>query len=257
MTPTRSPVLFIHLMKTGGTTLMRNLRETFALDEIYPYRDLDIRYDDGQLDIQHHLSVPYLLTLSDERWAHIRVLTGHFPYVVHEILGRDFLTVTILRDPVERTISLLRQLKRNQPWENASGLRPRAARTLAAVYDEPLVFGPLIQNHQTKIFSMTTADNPQTYMDMIEIDQSRLDLAKTNLAQIDVVGEMENFQEFLRETQERFGWRIVQGARKNATPDADIEPVDPGLRRRIAADNAIDIEFYEYAKELVASRRRG
>jgi hypothetical protein len=49
----------------------------------------------------------------------------------------------------------------------------------------------------------------------------------------------------------------VQGARKNATPDADIEPVDPGLRRRIAADNAIDIEFYEYAKELVASRRRG
>ncbi len=254
MTADTSPVLFIHLMKTGGTTLMRNLRETFALEEIYPYRDLDLRYEDGQLDIQHHFSVPYLLTISKERWAQIRVLTGHFPYVVQEILGRDFLTVTILREPVERTISLLRQFKRNQPWEDPAGLQPRAARTLEAVYDEPLVFGPLIQNHQTKIFSMTTADNPHTYTDVIEVTQSRLELAKTNLAQIDVVGVLENFQEFLRETQERFGWRIVQGARKNATPESDMEPIDPDLRRRIAADNAIDIEFYAYAKELVDSR---
>ena len=28
------------------------------------------------------------------------------------------------------------------------------------------------------------------------------------------------------------------------------------LRRRIKADNAIDMEFYEYAKQLVESRRR-
>ena len=60
------PVLFVHIMKTGGTTIARSLRETFGLDEIFPYRALDIRYDDGRLDIQHHLSVPYLLSLPEE-----------------------------------------------------------------------------------------------------------------------------------------------------------------------------------------------
>jgi hypothetical protein len=255
VTSAAQTVLFVHVMKTGGTTVMRNLRQTFALDEIYPYRELDIRYDEGQLDIKHHLSVPYLLALPEERRRRTRVITGHFPFVVHELLGGDLLTATILRDPVERTISLLRQFKRNQPWEDATGLRPRAARTLEELYEQPLVFDPLIHNHQTKIFSMTRDDDPQTYMDVIDVDRARLELAKANLATIDVVGLTEGYNDFLDDVEARFGWQIVRGAKKNATPASDIQPVDPELRRRIAVDNAIDMELYEYAKELVQLRR--
>jgi len=254
--PSTPPVLFIHVMKTGGTTVMRNLRETYGLDEIYPYRALDIRYDEGRLDIEHHLSVPYLLALPEERLRDIRVFTGHFPYVVREMLGLELRAATVLRDPVERTISLLRQFRRKTTWMGVKGLAsPLTALTFEEVYEEPLVFGPLIHNHQTKIFSMTPADDPQTYMDMVDVDRTRLEQAKANLAEVDVVGLIERYDDFLDEVEAQFGWQIVRGAKKNATPATDLDPVDPALRRRIAEDNAIDVEFYEYAQGLVELRR--
>ena len=54
------PVLFIHVMKTGGTTISRNLRETYPLEQIYPSAAHDLEYAaDGELDLEHHVSVPY------------------------------------------------------------------------------------------------------------------------------------------------------------------------------------------------------
>ena len=253
--PATPQVLFIHVMKTGGTTVMRNLRETYGLDEIYPYRAVDLQFDDGHLDVTRHQSVPYLLALSEERRRSIRVFTGHFPYAVREMLGMDLQAATVLRDPVERTISLLRQFARKQPWDDPAERGPLSERTLEEVYDQPLVFEPLILNHQTKVFSMTPADDPQTYMDVIDVDRARLELAKANLEEIEVLGVIDRFDDFLAEVRVRFGWQIVRGARKNATPADDLRPVDPALRRRIAEDNALDIELYEHAKELVALRR--
>jgi hypothetical protein len=242
-------------MKTGGTTITRNLRETFALEQIYPSAAHDLAYaEDGELDLEHHVSVPYLRALPAERREVIRVYIGHFPYVVRELLGFEVLAATLLRDPVERTISLLRQLKRTQPWEAAGDRRPLAELPLEAVYEHPQVFAPLIHDHQTKIFSMTPADDPQAFTDPIEVDRARLERAKANLAEVEVLGTMERFDEFVAETHARFGWQVVRGARKNVTPDADRTPVDPALRRRIAADNALDLELYAHAQGLVEAR---
>src|SRR5262245_57145951 len=113
-------------MKTGGTTVFRYLRENFPLDQLYPYRKDDIRLDGDDVDVEHHLRVPYLVQLPAERHARIRVYSGHFPFVVTEMLGGGLLTVTLLRDPVERTISLLRQVTRATPWL-AAGDRPPLA----------------------------------------------------------------------------------------------------------------------------------
>lgn len=251
-----APILFVHVMKTGGTTVMRNLRETYSLDEIYPYRALDIRYDEGRLEIERHLSLPYLLSLSEERRRRIKVYTGHFPYVVRELLGGPLVAATILRDPVERTLSLLRQFRRKAPWMGEPGLRsPLTELTLEEVYEQPLVFEPLVHNHMTKIFSMTVDDDPQTYMDVIDVDEHRLERAKANLGEVEVLGLIERYDEFLDEVEARFGWQIVRGARKNATPASEIGPVDPALRRRIAEDNALDMELYEHARELLGLRR--
>ena len=104
------PVFFVHVMKSGGTTITRHLRETYELDQIYPSSALDLRHTDAGLDLDHHLSLPYLQNLSAERRARIRVYIGHFPYVARDLLDPQLLAATVLREPVERTISLLRQL---------------------------------------------------------------------------------------------------------------------------------------------------
>ena len=46
---------FVHLMRTGGMTLLHHLRQNFAADEVYPDRDLD--FPDG--DILEHLQLSH------------------------------------------------------------------------------------------------------------------------------------------------------------------------------------------------------
>lgn len=248
-------MFFVHVMKAGGTTITRHLRETYALDEIYPRGTLDLQYVDGALDLEHHLSIPYLQSLPDDRRRRIRAYIGHFPLVARDLLDPTLPVATVLRDPVDRTLSLLRQLKRAQPWEDAPGeRRPLATRPLEEIYEHPLVFAPLVHEHQTKIFSMTPADEPRSYTDVIEVDDRRLALAKANLESIDVLGTMERFDELLDDVEAAFGWQIVRGARKNVTPEEDVTPVAPAFRRRIAEDNALDMELYEHARTLIAQR---
>jgi hypothetical protein len=256
--PPEPPVFFVHVMKTGGTTLFRHLRENYPLDELYPYSKLDIRYEGQRLDIRHHLSISYLRTIPEERRRHIRVYTGHFPFAAIEAMGGAFTTMTILRDPVARTLSLLRQFRRKIPWVPEGGREPTLARnTLEEVYDHPTVFEPLVHDHQTKIFSMQPADEPESYMDVLPVDEARLAVAKANLASIDLLGVTDRYNDFLDLVEERFGWHVEREARANVTPQSDNEPVDEGLLERIRADNALDIQLYEYAKELVELRQGG
>jgi hypothetical protein len=247
---------FVHVMKTGGMSLFQQFRQNFPLDQLYPTRDVDIRFD-GKF---RHLELSYLLGIAPERRDRIRLYAGHFPYVACEMLGGGFVTMTLLREPVERTISLLRQFQRTVEWigPNHDGEPPPAGRTLEDVYDDATVFDALIHDHQTKIFSMTTGDRPQSYRQSIDVDASRLELAKRNLAQVDVVGLMDSYDEFLDELAARFGWDIRHDIRSNEAPaEVEPEPVSDALRARIQSDNAIDVEFFEYATRLVADRRAG
>lgn len=238
---------FVHVMRTGGTTFEQQLRRGFRREEVYPNPDLD--FPAG--DIMHHLEVSYLLGLPPDRLRTIRLFYGHFPYAVTEMLGRQvpaprLVTLTLLRDPVERTISLLRVLReQREAWHDL---------TLEQMYDDENMFPRLIQNHQTKMFSITEADRPQSYRDEIVVDGPRLELAKQNLALVDHIGLTEHYGEFLAALRRELGWQLSEHTRMNAAGGSPEEPSQ--LRRRIAADNAIDIELYEYARELVARRAR-
>jgi hypothetical protein len=231
---------FVHVMRTGGTTFEQQLRKNFPRAEVYPNPDLD--FPGG--DVLQHLDVEYLLGLPADRRAAIRFFYGHFPFVVTEMLDPGLVTLTVLRDPVERTISLIRVLR-----EQRAALR---ALTLEEIYDDEHMFPRLIHNHQTKLFSMTDDDHPRSYRDEIEVGDARLAVAKQNLTRVDLIGITERYGEFLGMLRARFGWRLSEEARMNAATEVHEE--SPGLRRRIASDNAIDIEFYEYARELVAER---
>src|SRR5262249_7793080 len=88
----------------------------------------------------------------------------------------------------------------------------------------------------------------------IGVDKHRLEIALTNLARVDVVGLTENYDGFVTELGARFGWwRDVRPAAR-ANVNAEQWDAPASLRRRIAADNAHDVDFYEYARQLVAER---
>jgi hypothetical protein len=91
----------------------------------------------------------------------------------------------------------------------------------------------------------------------LPVEPHRFDQAKANLAKVDVIGLNERYGDFVDELHNRYGWwpnGIQAHVRTNVT--SERWPVSATFRRRIADDLRVDLEFYEYAQELVATRHR-
>jgi hypothetical protein len=101
---------------------------------------------------------------------------------------------------------------------------------------------------------MTIEDEPESYMDIVDVDDRRLEIAKANLEKVDVLGLSERHDEFVDDLKIRFGF----GSQKIPNRRVSRESWDaaPALRRRIAEDNVQDLEFYEFGRRLYEQRRQ-
>jgi hypothetical protein len=236
--------LFVaHMQKTAGTALRDRLRSSFDDHEIYPN---STDGPDGRIAV-------IALSRLQERWAvrgdEIRLLTGHFPVRTVELLDAPFVTVTVLRHPVERTLSFLRhQAARRQ--RGATEDTP-----LVEIYEDPFRFDAMIHNHMTRMLSLAPEEmGPgDGVLAKVPYTAERLDMAKHALAGLDLFGLQERFDEFCVELADRYGLDVGAPRRVNATKDA---PAPPDLEERIANDNALDMELYDYACRLYEARRR-
>jgi hypothetical protein len=229
---------FIHIQKTAGTSLREHLLENFDRSEVYPpgeggRQKVLARYVFGQLLIE---------TPASEQ-AKYRLFHGHMPYAASQKLAFKTppVTLTVLRDPIARTLSVLGQKKRHRPeFADAS---------LEDIYDEREIFEGEILNHQTKIFAVP---NDMSGFDPFYVGAAQLELAKKNLKNVEVIGLQSDMPAFLAELKRKFGWNPLQpGIRKNT---GESRQVNAPFLARIEADNAVDIAFYRYAVELVKSR---
>jgi hypothetical protein len=230
---------FVRMQKTAGTALRRRLVNHFGEAAVYPSRGVD-----GPEALKLLVSIDYLQERLAARGDQIRVIAGHFPLCTTELIEGRFTTLTLLREPVERTLSYLRRHREFWPSDRLTPLEE--------IYDDAFRFHSMVQNHMTKMLSLTPAEMAAGMLTHVEFDRDRLERAKEALAGIDAVGLRERFEDFCDELASRFGWRLgkpVTGV--NATSPVEVPE---SLRARIAEDNAFDVELYEFAKELLASR---
>jgi hypothetical protein len=238
MAPQEPRFLFVHLQKTGGTALFQRLRDHFGARGVYPTPD-------EQGDVRAVTDLDFLVDRVPAHGDAIRVVTGHFPLCTTEVLDGDFKTFTVLRDPVERTLSLLR--RRQAGDERFEGW------ALEDIYtDESL--RPIIRNHMVKMLSLTKDELSSAPLVMeVDFDEARLERAKVNLRdQIDIFGLQEHFDEFCIDISSRFGWDLGTPRFANRTQRT---PVSDGLREQIAEDNAVDRELYDFARQLWEQRQ--
>jgi hypothetical protein len=104
------------------------------------------------------------------------------------------------------------------------------------------------------MLSLSPAEMTSGMLTQIEFDPDRLERAKEALAGIDAVGLQERFEDFCDQLSARFGWRL--GTPQIVNASAPVE-VPESFRDQIAEDNALDIELYEFAKQLVATEAVG
>jgi len=241
------PLFFVHIMKTAGSDLKVRCLNWFGDEACYPRTGDDFVFA--------NTVISYLTDLSPERRAETKFYSGHFPFVAVEMFGEPCHTLTIIRDPVDRVVSHLRQVQRHRfGWvQHAPDLADVEDPTLDQLYDDSFLFPRFFDNHQVRQLSMNVGDEPESYVDLFDLDQGRLELAMANLAKVDEVGLTRNYDAWLTDLAGRLGLPIRTMKRVQAAP-ADAPDVSDELRERIVADNAYDIAFYEFAEQLVAER---
>lgn len=239
MSHERARYFFVHVMKTSGSTFRSHLHDLFP-GGFYP--DHFVPPGPAHLD---NLMVQRVVGLAPEVHERITAYAGHFPFVVPSMIDPDLVTLTILRDPVDRIISHLKHCKRMEPQHQEHSLEE--------IYDDPWTFPMLLHNHQVKVFAMTRDDKLESVMDVVDIDGDRVRTAMEHLRQVDVLGFTVDHASFLDECTRRYGltFKATRGPWRVAREGWEVSDA---LRRRIEADNERDREFYELAREHAAER---
>lgn len=231
---------FVHVQKAAGTSLLRRFQRVFSEEQIYP----------DPTDGHQHTVAPQIMPAQlVARWAvrgdQIRLVTGHLPLCTTELIDVPFTTLTVLREPVERTLSYLRHHRWFHPED--------ADRPLEEIYEDPFRFHGMIHNHMVKMFSITPAEMTSGMLTHVEFTPEHLERAVAGLRSVDVVGLQDDFERFCSELERRFGWDLGKPVRANTTEHVDASA---SFVERIRSDNALDVEFYARARELVAARSR-
>jgi hypothetical protein len=230
--PGADPItVFIHIPKTGGTTFTEALRRGFPLDS---YQRLSNAYPGGGGFVQRKLAKA--LERAGNLDEATRLLSGHVPFGIAKYLPDDSRYVTLLRDPVERTLSHYHgMLKR---W------RTNEENTRQDVPLEDAIGRALIcDNLQTRMLS-DVPDGQATVTEHL-LEQAKANLSNCFLA----FGVLERFDESLVLIMQRLGLRppVVPKRRESERPRGSEVHEDMILVAR--RFNAFDIELYRWAAE--------
>lgn len=220
-------LIHLHIPKTAGVTLRRIEDRQYPADAICTLPSEDA---DRQVETQ---------SFTAEQKQGIALVRGHFPFGVHEMFDRPGRYFTLLRDPVDRIISLYHygQEGRSQ-W--IYKLIRKQNMTLA---DFAASSFAQTNNHQTRLISGDLDGGPDS-----------LGKAKQNLENHFVaVGVSERFDETLLLLQRLLGWNNVHYYRRNVTRNRpDRSMVDREVIRNIEQHNKLDVELHAFARSMLA-----
>lgn len=240
--PSDRRFFIVHLQKTAGTTLRDRFRHSLPETAIYPNRT------DGTDKRISVISLSHLLSRWDVRRDEIRLVAGHFPLSTIELLDAEFVTLSVLRSPLDRTLSYLRHQRKLNTVDRE--------RPLEEIYADPFRFNGLIRNHMTRMFGIgaTEMKAGDGVLTNIEDSDALLERAKLGVASLDAFGLQPHFEEFWQSLAHRFGLDATACTSSNTT---ELEPATASLEQRILEDNTLDTSLFEFAENLYNERARG
>ncbi|NWR83347.1 H6ST2 sulfotransferase, partial [Furnarius figulus] len=185
-------------------------------------------------------------------------------------LGRNFYYITILRDPVSRYLSEWRHVQRGATWKASLHVcdgRSPTTEELPSCYTGDDWSGCSLQefmdcpynlanNRQVRMLSDLSLVGCYNLSVMPEEQRNKvlLDSAKENLKRMAFFG----LTEFQRKTQylfeKTFNMNFISPfTQYNSTRASSVE-IDKQTQQRIEALNFLDVELYDYAKDLFLQR---
>ena len=216
------PVVVIHIPKTAGTSLRKIIKNN------YDARELFFVYDNHP---KHH-SLKELRNLNKTEIDKLKIIMGHFPFKRSLFLSENSRFLTVLREPVERTVSYYHHVMTyNNGWK---GNKASLLDYLDNSGDQQMV------NHQTRVLS--GMDDPITEK---HVEQAIKNMDKYFLH----VGISENFSGFVNEAGNLLGWQDKNITYENrSTNRPEVPSFSIYELSRIKEANKHDLALYEYVK---------
>ena len=260
-----STLVFLHIHKTAGTSLRGLLLRQFAAGRVH-------LMDQHYFRVQQ--AVDALAAREVEERRRIDLLVGHVAYGIHALLPRPSTYLTVLREPVARTLSEY-YFVRSAPAPYIRGVlnAKRELSNYERQFQEHLRRDSTPANSLEAFLEMlrgSAALNLQTRMiggfvarggylrPYPPLPAAALQTAKNNLRDnIAICGLVERFDESVLLMQATLGWRsacyTVENARRG---ELHRVPVSKATLSMIERHCALDIELYDYARALFEERLR-
>ncbi len=216
-------ILFLHLRKTGGTTLDTIISKAYS-----DYIQRSCNWNE----------------LTFEEQKRLVMVRGHMLFGLHTKLPQKYYSyITIIRNPVERVISLYYYIrsKRNPDTETREWFNKISLDEF--VIDEKVLYE---FNYQTYVL---VGEQSVPDKDQIKV----LEEAKNNLTKyFSVVGVTNRYDETLKALQKKFSWKINYYSKINVTPNKpSLDKIPEDIIEKIKSKTTLDTELYLFANQLL------
>lgn len=227
-------IIFLHIPKTAGTTLDAIMLRQYEQKSIFPL----------QLPVQE--SIAKFKSLPEDQKREIKVLYGHMRFGLHEYFPQPSTYITIMRDPVERIISLyyyiLRTPKHDLYHEITSKNMSLKDCLCSKITTE-------LDNAQARLLYGVN----ETEIGFGQCSNDMLETVKKNLEEdFALVGLTERFDESLLLLKRIFGWESCFYVKQNITKNRPLkEEFSKDTLALIEKYNELDIEIYKYGEKML------
>jgi hypothetical protein len=230
--PNRNETLiFLHIPKAGGSTISKILEQQYSRAET-------LTLDDRERQIAQ------LKALPAAQRGQYRLIQGHLFFGLHRFIPRASTYITFLRRPVERVLSFY-YYARSTPDHYLYPLVTTERLSLKTLLAREVTLE--LRNEQTRLLAGDEWEDPQRI-----VTRAALELAKANLrTHFRVVGLLEEFDASLLLLRRTFDWDLPFYVKENVTKEKpDDTFLDAETRGLIEEANRLDLELYEYARNL-------
>ena len=226
--PSQPVLIFLHLPKTAGSTLLRIIEQQYNSDAV--------------LELYTSSFGEELKSIPRGQLAEKRLITGHFYFGVHTHIPGPATYITLLRDPIDRIISHYYFVQRNPTHYLYASTREMNLQEYVKFCDraEP-------NNDQTRLLAgIDYASNSGN------CSPEMLPVAKQNLREhFTVAGITEEFDRSMLLMKRIFGWKTPFYVKQNVTRQRPSkEQISKETLRVIQEFNDLDIELYHHGKAL-------
>lgn len=226
---------FLHIPKTAGTALTHFIDQFYKPEEIFPYQIWNDTLKNWPIDVSNY-----------------KLIRGHFGYCAHYIFGAQNINYfTVIRNPVERTISQYHHMTQDRIYNNWVYNFPYS-HIGKLLFKQPWVVSNIQVKHlayNENIFDMKP-NLPYIFLENYEEKdmEGLFKKACDNLDKFFFVGIFEKMEQSVDRLCQAMNWPRAKLFRKNVLRNRPaVNNFTRSIIKRIEQVNEWDFKLYDYA----------